>query len=156
MSVIRDLKTNFSSIAWCPVKEHASVMVVANMKDVAPMPSESPKLISLYDWHLENVSESKMLVETQLSAGVCCLNWSSATITGQENANGLISVGMADGSIDFYSPLFSQEAGWRLEKVCLIHVKRVVDGYGKRILFCCSINLFKHARYGKANMCRLQ
>ena len=118
MSVIRDLKTDFSSIAWCPVKEHASVMAVANMKDATPMPSESPKIISLYDWHLENVAESKMLVNAQLSAGVCCLNWSNAAVTGQENAKGLISVGMADGRIDFYSPLFCQETGWSLEKVC--------------------------------------
>lgn len=119
MTVIRDLKTNFSSIAWCPVKEHASVMIVANMKDLTPMPSESSKMISLYDWHLENVEESKTLVEVQLPAGVCCLNWSNAVVTGAENAQGLISVGMVNGSIDFYVPLFSQEMGWALQKVLL-------------------------------------
>ena len=61
MSVIKDLKSKFSSIAWCPEKEHASVMAVATMKDLTPVESESPKSLSLYDWRLDNVAESQML-----------------------------------------------------------------------------------------------
>ena len=57
MSVIKDLKLDFSSIAWCPAKEHASVMAMATMKNVTPLESEFPKSLSLYDWNLENVEE---------------------------------------------------------------------------------------------------
>ena len=82
MSVIKDLKSKFSSIAWCPEKEHASVMAVATMKDLTPVESESPKSLSLYDWRLDNVAESQMVAEESLPAGICCLNWMEVLTSG--------------------------------------------------------------------------
>ena len=117
MSVIKDLKLDFSSIAWCPAKEHASVMAMATMKNVTPLESEFPKSLSLYDWNLENVEEGKKVAEALLPSGICSLNWSRTTIPEQANAQGLISLGMGDGTVEFWIPSFSAESGWTLEKV---------------------------------------
>ena len=118
MSVIKDLKSKFSSIAWCPEKEHASVMAVATMKDLTPVESESPKSLSLYDWRLDNVAESQMVAEESLPAGICCFNWSCIPLPDRENIKSLIALGMSDGSVDFWLPSFTQENGWSLEHVC--------------------------------------
>lgn len=115
MSVIKDLKSKFSSIAWCPEKEHASVMAVATMKDLTPLEPESPKSLSLYDWRLDNVIESRMVVEESLSAGICSLNWSSVSLPDRENVKSLIELGMSDGSVEFWLPSFTEEKGWTLE-----------------------------------------
>lgn len=124
MSVIKDLKLDFSSIAWCPAKEHASVMAMATMKNVTPLESEFPKSLSLYDWNLENVEESKKVAEALLPSGICSLNWSRTAIPEQANAQGLISLGMGDGSVEFWIPSFSAESGWTLEKVSICGVDK--------------------------------
>ena len=124
MSVIKDLKLDFSSIAWCPAKEHASVMAMATMKNVTPLESEFPKSLSLYDWNLENVEESKKVAEALLPSGICSLNWSCTTVPEQANAQGLISLGMDDGSVEFWIPSFSAENGWTLEKVSVCRVDK--------------------------------
>ena len=124
MSVIKDLKMDFSSIAWCPAKEHASVMAMATMKNVTPLESEFPKSLSLYDWNLENVEESKKVAEARLPSGICSLNWSRMTVSEQPNAQGVISLGMSDGSVEFWIPSFSAENGWTLEKVSVYGVDK--------------------------------
>ena len=118
MSVIKDLKSKVSSIAWCPEKEHASVMAIATMKDLTPVESESPKSLSLYDWRLDDVTESRMVAEESLPAGICCLNWSRTSLPDRENIKSLIALGMSDGSVEFWLPSYTQENGWSLEHVC--------------------------------------
>ena len=90
-------------------------MAVATMKDLTPLEPESPKSLSLYDWRLDNVIESRMVVEESLSAGICSLNWSSVSLPDRENVKSLIELGMSDGSVEFWLPSFTEEKGWTLE-----------------------------------------
>ena len=100
------------------------MMAMATMKNVTPLESEFPKSLSLYDWNLENVEESKKVAEALLPSGICSLNWSRTAIPEQANAQGLISLGMGDGSVEFWIPSFSAESGWTLEKVFFFGVDK--------------------------------
>ena len=143
MSVIKDLKSKFSSIAWCPEKEHASVMAIATMKDLTPVESESPKSLSLYDWRLDNVTESQMVAEESLPAGICCLNWSCVSLPDRENIKSLIALGMSDGSVEFWLPSYTQETGWSLDHVCFRIRGLMIDILCFGFHFVCPVDLFK-------------
>lgn len=117
MSIIKELKSQFSLIAWCPIKEHASLMAVATVKDLTPAETTTPKMLSLYDWNLENVENSRYQAEEPLLKGATALCWGCTVIPDRENAKGLICVGLEDGTILFYSPLYSEEKTWQIEQV---------------------------------------
>lgn len=117
MSVIKEVKLDYSSIAWCPFNGYPSIMVIASKKDMAPVEEESPKHISIYDWSLENVNNSKQLTQEALPSGVCALSWGCTTIPGNVDAKGLICLGFGDGSVQFWIPAFSEEKGWSLSLV---------------------------------------
>ena len=122
MSVIKELKLNYSAIAWCPFEGHPSIMAIASKKDLAPAEEESPKYLSLYDWSLENVNNSKQLVQEALSSGVCAMSWGCTAIPSNSDAKGLICLGLGDGSVQFWVPAFNGDNGWSLSQVfCSLH-----------------------------------
>ena len=120
MSVIKELKLNYSAIAWCPFEGHPSIMAIASKKDLAPAEEESPKVLSIYDWSLTNVSNSKQLVEETLPSGVCAMSWGCTAIPGNSDAKGLICLGFDDGSVQFWIPVFNGDNGWSLSQVFLM------------------------------------
>ena len=117
MSVIKELKLDFSSIAWCPFEGYPSIMAIASKKDLVPAEEESPKHFSIYDWSLENVNNSKQLVEETLPSGVCAMSWGCTAIPGNSDAKGLICLGFADGSVQFWIPAFNGDNSWSLSQV---------------------------------------
>jgi hypothetical protein len=123
MSVIKEIKTNFSAIAWCPLKEHVSMMAVASMVKVSPVEEETEKKLALYDWSLENVDFSKYACEESLSAGVCSMSWGCTSYPEHSDAKGLLCLGLQDGSVQLWIPKMSEEKIWKLEMVILFCLK---------------------------------
>lgn len=117
MSIIKELKLQFSSIAWYPFKEHVSLMAVASMKDYVPVEEETPKSLILYDWSLENVSNSTVIAETALPSGVCSLSWGCTAVPDVEGSQGLICVGMPSGCVELWVPCLGASNDWALKKV---------------------------------------
>ena len=117
MSIIKELKTQFSSIAWCPIKEHVSVMAVASMKDYVPLEEDTTKSLRLYDWSLENVRNSQFVAETALTSEISCISWGCTAIPSQEGSQGLICLGMPSGCVELWIPCYSVSKTWSLEKV---------------------------------------
>ena len=117
MSIIKELKSQFSLIAWCPIKEHASLMAIATAKDLTPSEEITPKKLSLYDWNLENVDNCKNQVEETLLSGATSICWGLTGISDYANAKGLVCVGLEDGTIQFYAPCYSEQNSWTLEHV---------------------------------------
>ena len=126
MSIIKELKSQFSSIAWCPVKEHASMMAIAVREELTPTDEPSPKKLSLYNWNLENVEQSQYEVEESLSVGATALCWGCTLLPSQQDSQGLICVGLAIGSVDLIAPCFSEEQTWKFEKVYDLNTKFIV------------------------------
>lgn len=122
MSIIKELKSQFSLIAWCPIKEYASVMVIASAKDLTPSETISTKTISLYDWNLENVDNSRYQAQETLLSGATSLCWGSTVVSNYKNAVGLICVGLEDGSIQFYAPCCNETGTWTVEIVSFLFV----------------------------------
>lgn len=120
MSIIKELKSQFSLIAWCPLKEHASLMAIATAKDLTPSEEISPKTLNLYDWNLENVENCKNQVEVSLPSGATSICWGLTMIPNNVNAKGLICVGLENGTIQFYAPTYSEQNSWTVEQVFTI------------------------------------
>ena len=142
MSVIKELKTTFSSIAWCPFKEHATVMALASMKDLTPVKETTNFTLSLYDWNLEDMEQSKYVAEVSLESGMCSLCWGCTVVPNSEGSVGLICVGTPEGSVQLYVPTFSADQGWSLLPVCPVLVVLGLVGKCVGRLFCCSVDLF--------------
>lgn len=119
MSIIKELKSQFSSIAWCPIKEHVSIMAVASMKDYVPLEEDTAKSLRLYDWSLEDVRKSQFVAETTLSSEISCISWGCTAIPNREGAQGLICLGMPSGCVELWIPCCSVSKTWTLEKVVL-------------------------------------
>ena len=117
MSIIKELKSQYSLIAWCPVKEHASLMAIASAKDLTPTEEMTPKTISLYDWSLSNIENCKYQAEMSLPSGATALSWGLTMIPNDANARGLICVGLENGSIQFFAPQVSVEGTCMLQLV---------------------------------------
>lgn len=117
MSILREIKSEFNINAWCPLKEHASLMVIASAKNLTAAEVKTTKSISIYDWSLENVDQGRYQVEEPLPSGATALCWSLTVVPGKENAVGLICVGLEDGTVQFYIPYLNEENTWELENV---------------------------------------
>lgn len=122
MSITKELKSQFSLIAWCPIKEYASVMVIASAKDLTPSETIPAKTISLYDWNLENVENAGYQAKETLLSGATSLCWGSTVVSNCKNAAGLICIGLEDGSVQFYAPCYNETQTWTIENVSFLFI----------------------------------